>query len=273
MIKNIIIASVAVVVLSGCQTMKSNSTQKLYGEPAPVAENEISLKILNNCDRHNMPYHLTPSTIEIKERARCDGNSGSVYSQRNEFATPIYSSSTTGKVVFDSVISYTAENHPKGRAFTLFQVHPMKGIRGCAPPLSVDVITIPGYKYLPPRIDMYGEWKNKKTGKCFGKVQTDRPINAESSKIDYKIVPFGEYDFKTDGTPQHIRIEIDLYGDGNFKSTMFIEGKKLVESYFNMPWQKEYYKPTGYSFKFGHYSYEKYSYTMKFDNTVFKLVK
>lgn len=262
MIKKILISTVAVAVLAGCQQVKPSnvSLNTASGDPLPVEAGEKSLKVVHNCmtnQRRTFQTHKLTYTLQDADNFNCltNGKRYSKSEQRNQYRTDLLSVKSARKVVFESDFSLTTDST---KAFTLLTMHP-GNIKGCAPPISVNVT---GYT-----VTVVGGVRNKKTGECKeGAVRWNETTTTTSGER----APQKYFKIKRDGTPQKIRIEIEHLANRNAKASVFVDNKLVIDAYYNRPDASIYDSASKYGYHFGLYSPERFEYTAKFDNVVFK---
>ena len=285
-----LIATLATVsILAGCQTQPVNPNSSMAenyavaldnlaknivtGTPAPVAENEKSLKVVPGCmlkktsnDKDARKFTTHALTYEIEASKNC-ANSESMFGQRNQYRTNFDSVLKSRKtVIFESDISFTTESKEQ---FTLFTVHSKQD--WCAPPIAVEV---QGYM-----IKITGAWKYKKpisnTNKPWNDYCKKDVVERELKWVDKDYIVDGavQYEFKRDGTPQKVRFEVHHDGKGNIYAELFIDGEKIVEGFYGAPDTSIYREDKVMSHMFGVYSEKYWDYKMKFDNVVFKEVR
>jgi len=285
-----LIATLATVsILAGCQTQPVNPNSSMAenyavaldnlaknivtGTPAPVAENEKSLKVVPGCmlkktsnDKDARKFTTHALTYEIEASKNC-ANSESMFGQRNQYRTNFDSVLKSRKtVIFESDISFTTESK---EPFTLFTVHAHQ--LWCSPPIAVVV-----EEY---QIRITGDWKYKNPIS-----NTDKPWNdycrksivsssLETMGKEYGDTPISYLEFKRDGTPQKVRFEVHHDGKGNIHAVVNVNGEKIVEGFYGAPDTSIYRNDEAMSHQFGVYSEKYWDYKMKFDNVVFKEVR
>lgn len=172
--------------------------------------------------------------------------SGGTYGQRAEITSKKISPNTKGAYLFETNVAMTSDSNEK---FDIFQIH--DGRDGCAPPLKVQV-------GKTGRIRLQSAVKLGPGEQCRPETRTDG-----SSEIR----------LLRDGTEYQLRILIQFNGNGEFETTVWLNGEHVVNGYYERPTIPGAFMSENFYFKHGVYSKNMFEYEMTSRKLVVKKVK